>query len=507
MSKKSSPRSGSVRKSSTRALSGVRRPRVNVKAPQKKAPIAPTNQRERIRQYLPVVLIPNLVIVLAIIVIAFAGILFSAGSFSTLPALIAESWFAVHLVPITFDGVTLGVLPLLPAIGIVILLSRRVHRAVKDRVSVLDLYTLAGLVLVIPLTLSGIAWFMVWDAAQVFPVEPPSVLLTLVQPAIIHLAGLVLGMGPTLWKLLARRSSVPEGIVTGAHAAWKIITRLTLVSAGVYLVLLAAGYERLSELLAAYPILSSAGAAGLIVACVLYLPNAAIATLSTLLGGDFAIGAGHVSLFSIDLVPLPVFPLFAAIPGTAATWAPALMLIPLAVLIHFVAKRSWDVISAASTAVFSGLWGLLVAYLASGELGGYGFSGPTLWLMALLLLVWVGVIVFVSWGVAAFRQRRTTQLDSDDDPDQNDLDYDDEVLEEYEQQENPEEGEVLEEEEEPEEEEEEVVETLDDDASDSDDLPADDDEQGPEAVELDGLEDSEVAEGSDEVDPEHSQEK
>ncbi|MHA2788448.1 cell division protein PerM [Corynebacterium sp. S7] len=405
MSKKSSPRSGSVRKSSTRALSGVRRPRVNVNAPQKKKPEAPTNQRERIRHYLPVVLIPNTVIVLAIVVFSFAGILFSGGKFSALPALIAETWFVVHLVPVTFDGVNLGVLPLLPAMGLVILLSRRIRRAVKDRVSVLDLYTLTGLVCVIPLTLTGIAWFMVWDASQVFPVEAPSAITAIVQTLIIHLAGLVIGMGPTLWKLLARRSAVPEGIVTGAQMASKILVRLTLVAGVVYLILLGIGHVRLGEVLAAYPILSTAGGVGLFVACLLYLPNAAIGTLSVLLGGDISIGAGQVSLFSIDLVPLPVFPLFAAIPGAVASWAPALMLIPLAVLIHFVAKRSWDPISAASTAVFAGIWAFLLAYLASGELGGYGYAGPTAWLMALLMIVWVGIVVFAAWGVAKVRNR------------------------------------------------------------------------------------------------------
>ncbi|WP_419761038.1 DUF6350 family protein [Corynebacterium pilosum] len=88
----------------------------------------------------------------------------------------------------------------------------------------------------------------------------------------------------------------------------------------------------------------------------LYLPNAIVGTLAVLFGGQVSIGAASVSLFAIDLVPLPVFPLFAAIPGTAAAWAPVLLLIPFAVVVHYAITRAWDGPMVAATAVFAGMW-------------------------------------------------------------------------------------------------------------------------------------------------------
>lgn len=361
--------------------------------------------QQRLRRFLTVIGIPNLVLVLAVIVVAFACVLFAGETFAALPAAIAEVWFVAHLVPVSFQGVTLGVLPLVPALGVIALIASSVNRAVKNKVSILDLATILGAIIVIPLTLSGVAWFMVWDAAKVFPLEAPSVGLTILHPVAIHLIGLIIGMGPSLWKALARRFGFAEVLVDGATRAHQLMLRLSATALIVYLAVFIAGHERLGELAAAYPVLSGLGVVGLVVVCLLYLPNAIVGTLAVLFGGQVSIGAGSVSLFAIDLVPLPVFPLFAAIPGAVEAWAPVLLLIPFAVVVHYVITRAWDGQMVAATAVFAGMWALVAVYFASGQLGGYGYSGPVHWLIAVLATAWVGLIAGVAWGIAVLRNR------------------------------------------------------------------------------------------------------
>ncbi len=417
MSNKSSPRSRPSRSTPTSVRSGVRRPRANVAPPTTSQDPAEITAAQRLRRFLAVVGIPNLVLVLAVIVVAFAGIMFTAGSFAALPATMAEGWFALHLVPVSFQGVTLGVLPLLPALGVVGLIASSVRRAVKDRLSFRDLVTILGLVIVIPLTLSGIAWFMAWDAAKVFPLEPPALGPAILNPVLLHLLGLIFGMGPQLWKDVALHVGASEALVDGAVRALHLMARLALAATVVYAVLLLAGYQRLIDLGQAYPILSGVGIVGLIIVCLLYLANAIVGTLAVLLGGQVSVGVGSISLFSIDLVPLPVFPLFAAVPGSVPMWAPALLLIPFAILIHFAVSRAWDARTVAATAVFSGVWALLVAYLVSGQLGGYGYSGPVLWLFALLATLWVALVAGAAWGAARLRQGRTDDTELDDDTD------------------------------------------------------------------------------------------
>ncbi|WP_053071000.1 hypothetical protein [Corynebacterium pilosum] len=117
--------------------------------------------------------------------------------------------------------------------------------------SILDLAAILGVIIVIPLTLSGIAWFMVWDATKVFPLEAPSVGLTILHPVAIHLIGLIIGMGPTLWKALARRFGIAEVLVDGATRAHQLMLRLAGAALIVYLAVLIAGHERLGELAAA----------------------------------------------------------------------------------------------------------------------------------------------------------------------------------------------------------------------------------------------------------------
>lgn len=362
--------------------------------------------KERVRHYLPFIGIPNAVLVLGIIVVCLATILLSGGRPAALPAAIAETWFVLHGVPVTFDGVTLGAIPLLPAIGVAALIAWRVRSATRERVSILDLYAIFGLVVLLPLTLSGIAWFMVADASAVFPVQPPAIHKALFTPVFIHLAGMACGMSGKLWKALLHRLGAPISLVDAARAATNLSLRLAGAAAVVYLIMLASGYARVAELAGEFPLLGAGGIAGLTAVSLLYLPNAVVSTLAVLLGAPFRVATGGVSLFNAALVPLPPLPLFGAVPGSVAPWAPVLLVVPAAVIIHFVVSRRLSGLEVAAAAVWSAALAAAAGLLSGGEAGAYGFIGPDPWLFALAALVWVGVIAGLAWAIALVKNSR-----------------------------------------------------------------------------------------------------
>lgn len=404
MSKKSSPPTRSARPA---PAGGRRRPRrggASSAAPAPAADHAPATMKERVRHYLPFVGIPNLVLVLGSVVVCLAVILLSGGRLAALPASIAEVWFVLHGVPLTFEGVTLGAMPLLPPIGVVALIAWRVRVATHKRVSILDLYAIFGLVVLIPFTLSAAAWFMVEDAAAVFPVAPPAIHKALLIPVFVQLVGMACGMSGRLWKALLARIGAPESLFDAAQATVHLSFRLLGAAAVVYLILLAAGYNRLVDLLHQFPVLGIGGGVALFMLSVLYLPNAVVSTLAVLLGAPVGIAQGGISLFDASLVPLPPFPLLAAIPVEVPVWAPVLLAIPAAVMIHFVLSRRLDWIEILVASAFAAVLAVCAGLMAGGDVGAYGWIGPNPWFFALAFALWVAIIAGTAWLMARFTQ-------------------------------------------------------------------------------------------------------
>lgn len=361
--------------------------------------------KERVRHYLPYVGVPNLVVVLGVVVVCLATILLVGGRLAALPSSIAELWFVLHGVPVSFQGVTLGAMPLAPAIGVAALIAWRVRTATRERVSILDLYAIFGLVVLIPFTLGAVAWFMVDDAASVFPLSPPAIHKALFIPVFVHLAGMACGMSGKLWKALLTRLGAPDSLYDAARATVRLSLRLLAAAAVVYLVLLALGYGRITELLGEFPVLGAGGGLALFALSLLYLPNAVISTLAVLLGAPFDIAQGGVSLFGAALVPLPPFPLFAAIPGDVPVWAPVLLVVPAAVMIHFVLSRRLDALGILFAAVLAAAFAAAAGLMFGGEVGAYGWVGPNPWFFALAAALWTALISGAAWLVAHFMHK------------------------------------------------------------------------------------------------------
>ena len=388
----------------TRKITGIKR------AAQPDA--APATTQQRLRHYAPKVLVPNLAIVLGVIAVCFTVILVGGWSLTYLPGAVGEAWLTLHGVPLRIDGVTLSAMPLLPVIGVVAVVSAQVRKATAGRVSVLDLLALLGLVLGAPLVLSIVALFMVFDASHVYAVDMPPAVLALVCPVIVHLVGFVLGVRRVVWRALAKRCGVPSEAIDAAANAARLSMHLAASAGVVYLVALALGYNRVSELLAQYPQLGASGMVALLLLSVLYLPNAVVAQLALILGGSFKYGGADVSVFAASNIPYPPLPLFAAIPATMPQWAPVVLVVPAAVLaLAFVAKplRLEDV---AAAATWAALFGALVGIFASGDAGAYGLVGADPFALASLLFLWVALTGALVRGVALVRQRATARSGS-----------------------------------------------------------------------------------------------
>lgn len=441
MSKKTSPQSRPSRRPRTRgpqqsrttsgvsgnpvATDGTRSRR---RKPVPETPPQPTTFSGRLRRYLPVALIPNLVAVLTVIVVALAGLMLSSTSLAALPATIAQFWLVLNLVPVQAGGLTIGLLPMLPALGLVWIVARQVHKAVKDRVSLADLGVLAGSIFLVPLVLSAIAAGMLWDASAVYEVAPPDILPAVLKILVLHAVALVIGMGERLWRALYRRYGIPEGFVANARTAARFLGYLLLAALVVLVLAMAFGWRRQLEIADLY---NSVGALiAVVVVSLLYLPNALIGVMAVLVGAEFHIGEASVSLFSIHHIPLPPLPLIAGIPPQAPVGAVVLLVVPAALAGYLAYRGNPTFVSAISTGVYAGFFALIGGYLAQGTLGVYGPSGPMVWLMALLIFAWLGLVGLATAALLKLVEQRQNRTIAEATAEQEEIPEVDEVGEE-----------------------------------------------------------------------------
>ncbi|OFS23607.1 hypothetical protein HMPREF3067_01105 [Corynebacterium sp. HMSC04H06] len=350
--------------------------------------------------------VPNLAVIGTIVVIALASVLLSSAPLAWLPSIIGEAWMVLNLVPVHAGGNTISVLPFLPTIGLVWLLAGRIHRAVKHKVSVNDLLLLLACALCVPVLITLVAWFMLWDAGKVYDLAAPNLAVAVLRVAVIHLVALALGMGPRLWTALLKRYGLPVTVVASAQVAFRFIGALLVAGLALLLVVGLFGWQRQDEILSSYPDLPAAGAAVLYGLSLLYLPNAALVAGANLLGAEFHMGQASVSLFSIHLVPLPPLPLVGVIPGSAPAWALVLL-----VLAGVAAAWAWrgknpSPRAAVEASVLAGLSVALLAAFTTGEVGVYGATGIMVAMAGALAVVWVLVIGLAAWAISLWQDRR-----------------------------------------------------------------------------------------------------
>ena len=371
---------------------------------------APLTKAGRIRRMLITAAVPNVVIVLIIMAIALGGLMLTGSPMAWWYTIVAETWMVFNLAPVSAADVHISFLPALPALILAAVVAVRVRSAVKHKVSVKDLLTLLACVLGVPVVFTIIAWLMLWDAGKVYDVSPPNLAQALLRVIVLHLAAMTAGMGWRLWRALAKRYGVPRPLVDATQIALRYLAYLAIGAAAVFAVVFLVNISRQGEMMNDYPTISGLGIAGLVLLSVLYIPNAIVSTAAVLVGSEFSVGEGSVSLFSAHLVPLPPLPITGGIPASAPSWAVALLIVPLGAAIYSLYKKRPSFQDVLVATVASAVIMLVACYLVSGDLGYYGATGPQLWTAAGLTALWMAVVgcaVAAGFAFVAWRAART----------------------------------------------------------------------------------------------------
>lgn len=371
---------------------------------------APLTKAGRIRRMLITAAVPNVVIVLIIMAIALGGLMLAGSPMAWWYTIVAEAWMVFNLAPVSAAGVHISFLPALPALILAAVVAVRVRSAVKHKVSVNDLLTLLACVLAVPVVFTIIAWLMLWDAGKVYDVSPPNLAQALLRVIVLHLAAMAAGMGWRLWRALAKRYGVPRPLVDATQIALRYLAYLAIGAAVVFAVVFLVNISRQGEMMNDYPTISGLGIAGVVLLSLLYIPNAIVSTAAVLVGSEFSVGEGSVSLFSAHLVPLPPLPITGGIPASAPSWAVALLIVPLGAAIYSLYKKRPSFQDVVVATVASAVIMLAACYLVSGDLGYYGATGPQLWTAAGLTALWMAVVgcaVAAGFAFVAWRAART----------------------------------------------------------------------------------------------------
>lgn len=369
---------------------------------------APLTKAGRIRRMLITAAVPNVVIVLIIMAIALGGLMLAGSPMAWWYTIVAEAWMVFNLAPVSAADVHISFLPALPALILAAVVAVRVRSAVKHKVSVKDLLTLLACVLGVPVVFTIIAWLMLWDAGKVYDVSPPNLAQALLRVIVLHLAAMAAGMGWRLWRALAKRYGVPRPLVDATQIALRYLAYLAIGASAVFAVVFLVNVSRQGEMMNDYPTISGLGIAGLVLLSVLYIPNAIVSTAAVLVGSEFSVGEGSVSLFSAHLVPLPPLPITGGIPASAPSWAVALLIVPLGAAIYSLYKKRPSFQDVLVATVAAAVVMLVACFLVSGDLGYYGATGPQLWTAAGLTALWMAVVgcavaagfAFVAWRAA-----------------------------------------------------------------------------------------------------------
>lgn len=317
-------------------------------------------------------IISNVIIITVSIAISLASLLFTSTTLVALPGSIAQTYIVINGGAISGSGQVISSVPLLPALCVGLLTARTTYSLVKTRASMRDLGIIFAMAVGIPFLLTLTATAMLWSASQVFAMALPP-LLTFVRVVVLHAAAVLAGMGPRLWKALARRYAVPEAWVSSAYAALRLLA-LWMVAG--FILVAAMTVVRWQPV--GHPLVALG-----------YVPNAAIGGASVLLGADFRVGESWVSLFSAHPGFLPPVQWLVAMPETVHPAAAFIMVVAFLIAL-FVLKDipEYGLAVAPFTMVGMGILQLL----QSGPVGVLGYVGSTWWLAILLAGVYPAAI-------------------------------------------------------------------------------------------------------------------
>lgn len=351
----------------------------------------------------------GLVVVIATTLVLITLVSVNSDLTGTLGA-IAGSWFAVHLVPLSIGGTTLGVAPLLPTAIIGWSVARTVHRAVDTDTETRMVRWVFAASMAGPLAITAIALAVAKDASTVIGLSSPNALVAFSWVAGVHAAASGTGLILARWDSLVLRRGLPDWVRALVAPFVRALSVLVAGGAAVVLLALLASWETAGALLDSGR--DVVGMLGLTVLSVLYLPNVLIGALAVATGSTAGFGDASVSLFATMGGPLPPLPILAVLPeGPAQTIWTVMLVVPIGaglLLGRDCAIRSADIQVAVSSvwvvAAVAGAFAALFGYAAGGNLGTFGTVEVTVWSFGLLTFAWLAVAGTISAAIVVWRR-------------------------------------------------------------------------------------------------------
>ncbi|WP_290724702.1 DUF6350 family protein [Gordonia sp. UBA6683] len=356
---------------------------------------------------------------MVLVVCVLAVLLMSGGDMSGIANVISACWLAIHQVPLTMNGVTLGVLPMLPTLLVAAGTAGFASSASRVGRSPSELAAIAAAAIGGPLVITAMALAVLMDGSSDMPVGAPNALLAFGCTIALH--GLATAAG-VVWRRrrdLAALTSVTPADRRGFR--FGLLAAVALLAAGSVLVLvrLLLSFSDVGQLLSGGYRFD--GYLGLTVLSILYLPNVIVGATAVLVGADVHVGAMSVDLLSVRSGPLPPVPLLAALPDADyGTLGVVGFVVPAAVAGYVGWRcRSLDPIAHVRAVGVAGAVAasiiVLLAWPAGGQLGEIGATGINVAAAGVFTLGWVvvvGLIVALIYGCLPSTRRARLQIES-----------------------------------------------------------------------------------------------
>ncbi|MGB3413502.1 MAG: DUF6350 family protein [Microbacteriaceae bacterium] len=254
-----------------------------------------------------------------------------------------------------------------------------------------------------------------------------SVPAAVLVPTLWFAAALLFGMAQERSELLAPLSQYLDGLIPtqlrnllrdglrgGTIAVLAVLALSSFVAAGLV-------FWNGLEIVSLYEALHAGIMGGVVitVAQIFLLPNLIIWSLSWFAGPGFSIGvATQVSPLGTQLGPVPALPIFGAIPAELGGWGFIAFIVPISagflaalLLKRRELSRMYQLATAASLAIFSGVQVFILATLASGSIGPgrmieVGVDAPAAAFWFALLVLIGGAVGMLSRDLGKIRGRK-----------------------------------------------------------------------------------------------------
>ncbi|MGH3762546.1 cell division protein PerM [Actinophytocola sp.] len=330
--------------------------------------------------------------------LAFVTAIAPLAHFSTggVVAAALPAWLAAHQVPLAIDGLELGVLPLLPTVGLMLMAARAASGAAV-RLGLSGPWQAAQAVGAIAVGHGGCGLAIALAASgHGVSVDP---LAAFYYPTLIAALAAILGVLRRcgLWDALVARA---DPVASHGLRAGLVAVLLLLATGGAVLTFaLLTSVSTAKDLFATFAPGVGNGL-GMVLLSVGFVPNAVIAGVGFVAGPGFSMGIVSVSPLAFDGGPVPGLPLLAALPEEPAGWWPALFVLPLGIGV-LVGRRLRDVAEepvarVRGVAVAAGVVAVVFVVLA-GSAGGRVGMGPfdpvnlRAAAVSMALVAWVGI--------------------------------------------------------------------------------------------------------------------